>query len=452
MTPCAVAFGANDADDVNVGDAAKQTAARNPGNVVYSGNKSVLADDAEDAFTYDLESGRKVKPKTVHKHVAKYMHDIATSHAVEDDFPVALTIPHHFDEAQAAKFATFAEEVGFEVVQVISEEAAACVAYGLERDKAEDVNVVVFRAGGRSVTCSVVEIVAGCVHVKGAFTDVSLGGGDRITQIVADFLAEEFMRKHKADPRETKKGQRKLKVHAETVKHVLSTLDTAGCYVESLYDGIDFNCNVSRGRFDNAIAKAVGEYVDFVRGCLDKVGVEAKAVNKVVFCGGTSKIPKLQKAIGAIFEDAELLNTLNPDEIIAIGAAHQASLMAYEGEDDEDWKVRPLRPEIHVLNTALRYKVDDVGDALNLVSAKTPIPVRRSQTIDVSGNAVNVSVYNESALLAKLSLTGLDENAAKVHLSLHIHRDFSIHLGLTDKASGKSDDVKITPNSTSNGN
>ncbi len=134
-------------------------------------------------------------------------------------------------------------------------------------------------------------------------------------------------RKYKCDPREGRRSRQKLQTHAETVKHVLSTMDTAKCYIESLHEGIDFNMNVSRARFENEVSKALPELMAPVREALEASGLAADAVEKVVLVGGSAKIPRIQKAVGDIFDSAEVLASISADEVIAVGAATQASIM-----------------------------------------------------------------------------------------------------------------------------
>ena len=127
---------------------------------------------------------------------------------------------------------------------------------------------------------SVLAVTGGMVRVLkcNQFSGV---GGDQITAVLADFLAMEFQRKHRMDPRESKRSKMKLRLQAETVKRILSTLDTSNCYIESLCEGIDFNCNVTRARFDNELGKILSGFVDPVTQTLADAGIKPGSIDKV---------------------------------------------------------------------------------------------------------------------------------------------------------------------------
>ena len=134
---------------------------------------------------------------------------------------------------------------------MISEPAAAILAYGLGQTSPDCCTCLVYRCGGTSLSVSVARVTSGFVSILGTVHKTI--GGEALTKVLADFLAGEFQRKHRVDPRESKRSKQKLMSSAETVKHVLSTLDTANCYIESLFEGIDFNTNVTRARFENSM-------------------------------------------------------------------------------------------------------------------------------------------------------------------------------------------------------
>lgn len=185
-----------------------------------------------------------------------FVSEIAVSHASEDagSTSTVITVPLEFSLEQRELVAKCASKAGFKVAQVISEPAAALMAYGVgQNDPMASYKCLVFRCGGTSLTCSLVSVNGGMISVMKSVTKSI--GGDSITDMLVEQLAAEFKRKHKVDPRETKRGKLKLKLNAENVKHVLSTLETANCYIESLHEGIDFNANISRSRFDIEFSK-----------------------------------------------------------------------------------------------------------------------------------------------------------------------------------------------------
>jgi molecular chaperone DnaK (HSP70) len=187
--------------------------------------------------------------------------DTAVSHASAEvsEKNTVITVPLEFNATQRSLVTDCATKAGFNVAQVISEPAAACLAYGLGQIEPTISNkCLVFQCGAMTLTVSIVLVTGGMITVQHSITKKV--GGDEVTDIVVEQLAQEFKRKYKEDPRESKKSKQKLRLNAENVKHVLSTLETANCYIESLFDGIDFNANVSRSRFDNEFSKVQSYY------------------------------------------------------------------------------------------------------------------------------------------------------------------------------------------------
>ena len=179
--------------------------------------------------------------------------EIAVSFATEEvsQNNTVITVPLDFTKKQRESIKKCAITAGFNVSQIISETAAATLAYGILPQ--ESFKGLIFRCGGSSLTCSIISVNNGIMNVIKSLTKEV--GGEEVTDLLIELLAQEFKRKNKADPRETKRGKMKLKINAENVKHVLSTLDNANCYIESLYEGIDFNANVSRSRFELEMSK-----------------------------------------------------------------------------------------------------------------------------------------------------------------------------------------------------
>ena len=270
-----------------------------------------------------------------------FITDIAETHAADEELRTVLTVPLEFNQEQRNIISACAEKAGFNVVQIISEPAAAVLAYNLgqvEPANQAPFHCLVYRSGGASTSCTVVHVSHGFVSVVGHVE--KRVGGDAATKALADYLAKEFERKYKADPRETKRGKLKLATNAETVKHVLTTLSTANCYIESLFEGIDFNANVTRARFENEFAKIMPDMLEPIEEVLSQTGLKASDVAKVILAGGNAKVPKLQRSVADILEDSEILSTIACDEVFALGAANESGLI------NEKWDATKNRPEI----------------------------------------------------------------------------------------------------------
>merc|ERR1711892_1550326 len=189
-------------------------------------------------------------------------------------------------------------KAGLKVVQVISEPVAACLAHGLGQiEPSERCHCLVFRVGGISMSVSVVLVAGGCYTVL-ANTDVDIGG-EQVTDVLVQYLGKEYILKNK-------RGRAKLAAQVETVKHVLSTLDTAHCYVESLFDGMDFSSNVTRARFDNQMSKVLTDLMAPISDLLTSSDLQASDISKVILAGGSSKVVKIQSALSSMFPQAEM--------------------------------------------------------------------------------------------------------------------------------------------------
>lgn len=283
------------------------------------------------------------------------------------------------------------------------------------------------------------------------------------------------------------------------MKHILSKLDTANCTIESLYEGIDLNANVTRARFENEFAKLLQEFIGPIREVLKKAGVATDAVEKVILCGGTTKIPKIQKSLSALLDSAEILSSINPDEVIAYGAAVQAGLISekqifpdtridvkskqsaitklvakylvrysfnYMSASMQFTKHQTINSGLHVrgpkvtllnfipvVNSAISFSLigGESEEEQILIPRFCPIPVRKSQLVDTAGKKeIRVKLWlvtegGEKKEMTELSLTELSENC-KVSLSAHVHRDGGFNVALTEKNTGKTDrkDIAMT--------
>jgi len=285
---------------------------------------------------------------------------------------------------------------------------------------------------------SVVLVAGGCYTVL-ANTDVDIGG-EQVTDVLVQYLGKEFMQKYKEDILKNKRGRAKLAAQVETVKHVLSTLDTAHCYVESLFDGMDFSSNVTRARFDNQMSKVLTDLMAPISDLLTSSDLQASDISKVILAGGSSKVVKIQSALSSMFPQAEMMSSLAPDEVIAIGAAVQASYVTKETTQHVKEKLLAISRDIKVV---VEGREDD--EIVAVVQDST-LPVKRSVPLIpiVDSENITVSIYwgDKSTVLTSLTLAGIS-NKSKLSLSVHIHRDGSSHITLADKTSGSSTDAVL---------
>jgi len=452
-TPAVVAF---QDTEIIVGLAAKQGKIRNMSNTILNNKRLVVGkvdqemldkstvtiNESNGQYTYEVDFKEKeyfVTPSAVLGHIYKYVHDIADTHCTTiSDSNCVLTVPLDYTEDQRTIIKNTADKAGFKVVQVISEPVAACLAYGLGQiEPAERYHCLVFRVGGLSMSVSVVLVAGGCYTVL-ANKDCHLGG-EQVTDVLVQYLGNEFKQKYKEDILRNKRGRAKLAAQAETVKHVLSTLDTAHCYVESLFDGMDFSSNVTRARFDNQLSKVLSDLMSPISALLTESNLLASDISKVILAGGSTKVTKIQSALSSLFPQAELLNSLAPDEVIAIGAAVQASYVTKE-------TTQHVKETLLAISKDILAGVEGREEEVVVVVQDSTLPVKRSVPLTPlpDTESITVSIYwgDKSCVLTSLTLAPIS-NKSKVSLSVHIHRDGSSHITLADKTTQSSTDCVL---------
>jgi len=452
-TPAVVAF---QDTEIIVGLAAKQGKIRNMSNTILNNKRLVVGkvdqelldkstvtiNESNGQYTYEVDFKEKeyyVTPRAVLGHIYKYVHDIADTHCTTiSDSNCVLTVPLDYTEEQRTVIKNTADKAGFKVVQVISEPVAACLAYGLGQiEPAERYHCLVFRVGGLSMSVSVVLVAGGCYTVLA--NKECLLGGEQVTDVLVQYLGNEFKQKYKEDILRNKRGRAKLAAQAETVKHVLSTLDTAHCYVESLFDGMDFSSNVTRARFDNQLSKVLSDLMSPISALLTESNLLASDISKVILAGGSTKVTKIQSALSSLFPQAELLNSLAPDEVIAIGAAVQASYVTKE-------TTQHVKETLLAISKDILVGVEGREDEAVVVVQDSTLPVKRSVPLTPlpDTESITVSIYwgDKSCILTSLTLAPIS-NKSKVSLSVHIHRDGSSHITLADKTTQSSTDCVL---------
>jgi len=438
-----------------VGLAAKQGRLRNMANTVTDNKKmlvggggdegvgsavNVIEENGQHFYCVDFkEQETRVTPAEILGHLLTYLHSIAETHCKEvSEAHTVLSVPLDWSRDERSLVGNAATKVGFRVVQLISAPAAACLAYGLgQLDPGEREIALVYRVGGVSTDLALVLVAGGCYSILESVAMDGLGG-HQLTEVLTTFLGREFKQKYKEDILQSKKGRAKLANQAETVKHVLSTLDTAHCYVESLYDGMDFSSNVTRARFDNQLSPVLTELMAPLSLLLTKAGLTPEDVDSVVMVGGSTKVVKLQNALANAFPDAEVLTSIPGDEVLAYGAAVHASLLTKEGTTEPNVSMMSISKDISARVVGLGGEDDEV----EVVCADTPLPVKKSVPLAVTGENTSVEVLWGEDVLDTLSLA--TNAATKLFFALHLHRDGTATVTLQDKTTGSASTLTLS--------
>ncbi|KAM6384980.1 heat shock 70 kDa protein 14 isoform 1-T1 [Alca torda] len=438
VTPAVVAF--SESEEV-VGLAAKQSRIRNISNTVVK-VKQILGRSSGDPqaekyiaeskcsiiekngkLQYEIEN-KLINPEDVAKLIFSKMKETAQSALGSDVNDVVITVPFDFGENQKNALGEAAAAAGFNVMRLIHEPSAALLAYGIGQDSPTGKsNVLVYKLGGTSLSITIIEVNSGIYRVLATNTDDSIGGVC-FTEALAQHLASEFQRSCKHDIRGNPRAMMKLMNSADTAKHSLSTLGSANCFVDSLYDGLDFDCNVSRARFELICSSLFSKCVEAIKKLLRQAGFAADDINKVVLCGGSARIPKLQQLIKDIFPTVELLNSIPPDEVIPIGAAIEAGILL--GKENPSLEEEALFIECSAKDILLKG-VDESGadKFMVLFPSGTPLPARRQHTLHAPGNTSSVclelyeslgeSPMKEEGKFAQIVLQDLDKKEDGLH-------------------------------------
>ncbi|KAL4617947.1 heat shock 70 kDa protein 14 [Arapaima gigas] len=407
VTPAVVAY--RDTEQI-VGIAAKQGRIRNAANTVVK-VKQVLGRSFEDPeaqahkaeskcavvnkggkLRYEIDTGEVTKfvsPEEVAKLVFHKMKETAQSALGSDANDAVITVPFEFGDMQKNALRQAAEEAGFNVLRLIHEPSAAVLAYGIGQDSPTGKShVLVYKLGGTSLTVTVMEVNSGMYRVLATHTDHSTGG-ENFTQALAQHLAAEFKKSFKYDVTGNPRAMMKLMNSADVAKHTLSTLGSSNCFVDSLYEGMDFDCNVSRARFELLCSPLFNKSIQPIKSLLDQVGLSTSDINKVVLCGGSARIPKLQQMIREIFPDVELLNSIPTDEVIPVGAAIEAGILV--GRDSFSLDEDSITVDCCAKDILVK-EADESGEDVYTVlfPLGTPLPARRQHTLQAPGSLTSL--------------------------------------------------------------
>ena len=464
-TPSIVAF--IEGGERKIGDPAKRQAITNPTKTIYSikrfmGSKFSDVEKELGRVPYKVVKGdndtprvkiddRMYTPQEISAMILQKMKKTAEDYLGTSVSEAVITVPAYFNDAQRQATKEAGEIAGLTVKRIINEPTAAALAYGLDK-KSNDVNIAVFDCGGGTHDVSILELGDGVFEVKSTDGDTHLGGDD-FDDVIIDWLAKEFENEESIDLRKDPMALQRLKEAAEKAKIELSSSNQSEInlpYVTATASGPKHLVrSLSRAKFEQLTDSLIKRTIEPCKKALESAGMKVSEIDEVILVGGSTRIPAIQDAVKAFF-GKEPSKGVNPDEVVAIGAAIQGGVLTGEVKDVLLLDVTPLSLGIETMG----------GVMTKLIEANTTIPTKKSETFSTAAdNQPSVEIHilqgerpmaNGNKTIGRFHLDGIPPSRRgepQIEVTFDIDSNGILNVAAKDKKTGKEQMIRIEASS-----
>jgi molecular chaperone DnaK len=466
-TPSIVAFLDNGNGERKVGDPAKRQAITNPTNTIFSIKRFMGKSYAESSkeltmVPYKVEQGpnntprvrigdRQFSPQEISAIILQKMKQTAEDYLGQTVTEAVITVPAYFNDAERQATKEAGAIAGLDVKRIINEPTAAALAYGLDK-KSKDMKIAVFDLGGGTFDISILELGDGVFEVKSTDGDTHLGGDD-FDQKIIDFLAEEFLKDERIDLRKDPMALQRLKEAAEKAKIELSSSNETEINLPYIMpvDGVPKHLvkKLNRAKFEQICDDLIQRTLEPCKRALKNSGLSASQIDEVILVGGSTRIPRIQEEVEKFF-GKKPSKGVNPDEVVAIGAAIQGGVLTGEVKDVLLLDVTPLSLGIETMG----------GVFTKLIESNTTIPTRKSEVFSTaSDNQPSVEIHvlqgerpmaKDNRTIGRFHLDGIPpapRGVPQIEVTFDIDANGIMNVSAKDKGTGKEQKIRIEASS-----